>query len=492
VKALATIRALLRPGRFGADVTILASTNTAAQAINAGAVLVLARLATPADFGALALFLAGVYTVLPLASLRYENAIMLPASQREAVQVMGAALCILTLTVVAAAVVTAAAANLIVHLAGAPAQHLLPYIPLGIGTLGLYQIMAVWHARKKQFLRLGGARTVIASLVAGLQILFLLLGFRGGFSLVCGWLVGQAAGTALLAGPVLWSERAALRSAWRPRQLRTSLHAHRRFPLFTAPYSFIGSAAQQLLVVALKVFTSTSVVGLFAMASRLVSLPAALITTAMNQVFFQKLAAEFRRGKQEAFVAQLMGAMLMLGIPAVVYFGFEAHPLMSWALGARWGAASGFAAVLSVMAYFDFCTGWLDRIFDVCGKQHRALAWVSGRTAVTLSGFWLLLAFNGSAMASVTVFVLLDLASGLVWLWVAFRTAGFRLRTLAPAVRRMCLAGVVTALLLAVLHTICGAATATVISTLVLVAVETGMLIYWVVPQVGTVADLPT
>ncbi len=153
--------AKLPGGAFARSVLTLASGTAIAQLLLALAMPVLARLYTPADYGALAVYASTLTVLLVVASLRYEVAIPLPEDEAVA-----GSLLVLALILVGA---MTAVVSLVVWLGGdafvaaVKVPVLRPYrwlIPVGFLGAGTYQALSYWAIRRGAFSRV--ARTKLS------------------------------------------------------------------------------------------------------------------------------------------------------------------------------------------------------------------------------------------------------------------------------------------------------------------------------------------
>jgi hypothetical protein len=78
----------------------------------------------------------------------------------------------------------------------------------------------------------------------------------------------------------------------------------------------------------------------------------------------------------------------------------------------------------------EFVISWLDRIFDVKGRQNLALTWEIVRDIVVIGSLDLALRLSGSPVVSVGVYVGLDFLCSVAWLLLAFKIAGFAVEKL--------------------------------------------------------------
>ncbi len=211
---------------------------------------------------------------------------------------------------------------------------------------------------------------------------------------------------------------------------------YRNFPLYKAPYSFIANAASQLVVVILRIFSNLSMVGLYSMASRAVYLPVSLIASSMNDVFYEKAATELKRGGLEVFVTRLLRIQVVLAAPLIVLTAFDAKLIFGFVLGPKWIEAGTYAAILAFASFLYFLTSWLDRLFDVRGRQRLSLILeFSGNTA-SLGGLTLMLWLHpDNVVLAVAVYATLQVLYSSIWLMFAYHVAGFERKALGLLLR---------------------------------------------------------
>jgi lipopolysaccharide exporter len=418
-------------GKFVSHVFTLVTGNGLALAINILGTLVLARLFAPEAFGSFALFVTLVSFMSVLGGARYELAIMLPEKDEEAANILVLSVLIL--------LGVAGVSLLLVALLHSPVARLLGderlglwlwAAPLALFVNGLYQVLGVWFGRLKRFRRLAIAR-VCQSLGTVLGQLGLLAVHPGGFALVGGWVIGQSMGTLFLLFQLIYSDGRFLSQAWDWTVVRDAVGRYRNFPIYKAPHSFVSNAASQLVVVILRIFSDLSRVGLYSMAARAVYLPVTLITSSMNDVFYEKAATELKRGGLEMFVTRLLRIQVVLAAPLLVLTAFDAKLIFGLVLGPKWIPAGTYAAILASASFLYFLTSWLDRLFDVRGRQRLCLILEFAGNLVSLGGLTLVLWWHSQdPILAVGVYAAFQVLYTSLWLVVAYRVASFDVRAL--------------------------------------------------------------
>ena len=424
-----------------------------AQAINVLGTLVLARYCAPDEFGSLALFLTLVSFLSVLGGARYELAVMLPEEDKEAANIFFLAiLMLLGITGICLGLVVIFHSPIARLLGDERLRVWLWCVPLALFVNGLYQVLSLWYARMKRFRQLAVAR-VFQSLGIVAGQLGLLAIRPGAFALVAGWFVGQTLGTLLLVIQVSYCDGKFLVQARDWKMILQAAGKYSNFPAYKAPNSFISNAASQLVVVILRLFSNLDTVGLYSMAARAVYLPVGLIASSMNDVFYEKAATEIKHGRLEAFVTRLLRIQVVLAAPVLVLIAFDARLIFGFFLGPRWIQAGTYAAILSFASFLYFITSWLDRLFDVRGRQKLSLILETAGNGGSLAGLALALWWRPQeAVAAVTVYAALQVAYASIWLIFAYRVAGFHPSALRLLLRDAVVSLAGTAVLVAAIH----------------------------------------
>jgi len=333
--------------RFIARTSTLLGGSVAARLVVLASMPVVTRLFSPADFGVAAVFVAIVGVASVLATLRYEDAVLLPDDEDEAID---AGLVALAALLVATVLVTAAV--LAVHalgLGGGLGGWLL-LLPLAIFLTGLANVLAAWALRHQRARTIAASEIALAGTLTGVR-----LGAGAAFGSSVGGLVAAvvagrlARAAALLRGPDLPGARAALRRARDGRRrLARAARAYRDFPLYSAPTSALRHGTRHLPVLALGAIFAPAIVGLYAVANRLMESPLSPTIRAVQRTYFADAAARRNDGRPltGAFL-KTTAALAAAGAGPAAVIMIWGEPLFALVLGADWEAAGRYAGVLA-------------------------------------------------------------------------------------------------------------------------------------------------
>ena len=437
------------------NVLTLMTATVVSQVVNIVGTLFLAHIFSPDDFGVLALFVTIVSFLSVAGGGRYELGIMLPERDDEAANLLVLSTLVMALIAgIAAVALTVFHDGILYFLDGERLGVWIWSVPLVLFITGLYQVLSYWCGRMKHFRRMANARVCQAIVTVAAQGSLFLLHMEGGLALVIGWIIGQAVATGFLLVQVFLNDGRFLMQAYRPDGVRTCLYKYRAFPIYKAPYSFVSNAATQLVYVVLRVFSSLESVGLFSLASRAVYLPVRLASSSMNQVFYEKAATELKHGRLEPFVTRSLRIQILVATPVLILIASSADKLFELILGRAWASAGVYAAMLIFPAYLDFLTAWLDRLFDVQGRQRLSLILAAGGTALQLGGLYVALRYAHDTVFAVAVYAALGVLYSAGWLISTYSVANFRLQALAGLARVALLSILVAAAIVGSIHTV--------------------------------------
>lgn len=359
---------VLFKSQFGRAVAMLAAGQGLAALIPIVAAPILGRLYHPADYGALATYMA-VGTLLGSASaLQMPNAVVAEKSDRDAVALvsvcLAAALAMSGLAVLAGAGLFAAYRNDPAWAGLAGWFLLLPVTTMGAGVTAA--IAALANRRS----RYGFMARVQIMTVATATALSIVLGFfgAGAQGLFVAYFAQQA--LAVVAHLVLLREFAGFRLERRPDRLAALFRRHRRFALFTLPSEFVGSFNQSLPVFALSWIGQTSTLGAYNRARQLVMLPFNLLGTSISQVFRQRAAGQYHAtGSCRPLFARTFLALLLMGAPPLAILMAIAPQLFRIVLGPNWTEAGEIARIIAPMLLARLLVSPLTSVFHFTQTQ---------------------------------------------------------------------------------------------------------------------------
>lgn len=407
----------LRLTGAAAGVASLVGATIVGQVVGFAILPVLTRLLVPESFATFAVGAAIFGVVLAVGSLRYEQAIILPKAEDDAVTVVVLA------TIVLAGVVGICGLLLViagqplarfVNAPGLPSIYVAMLVSLAAG--GLLQIGQTWALRDLRYRRLATARVAQAVASAGGQLALVLAG-HGPVGLTLGDAGGKALSVAIVLGPI----RGMIARRPRAAELARAARRYRRFPLYSSWSALLNMASVAAPTVLMGMLFGPATAAWYALAQRVGLAPFSLIGTAAAQAFTAEAARTMRDGASIAPILRSATLRLAaLALPCAV--GMVVLGLVGFELlfGADWSTAGVYLAILAPMIFAQLVAGPTGSALDILQRQDLHLARELGR--VVLFGVAVAIAalFAFPELATVATISIASTAGYVVYIWATF------------------------------------------------------------------------
>lgn len=405
----------LRSSRFLGNVAILAGGTAAAQVISVAFSPLITRLYGPEAFGILGVFMAALAVMTPLTNVAYSFAIVLPLSDGEARALVKLSLLIGLAVATFSAVVFGGFHQQIADAIGfTAASGFLLLAPPVLLLSAMAEPLRQWLVRKKRFRAIsrvavveaavtGTSKTAVGLIVATAPVLLILGVVARALKTLLLWLSARDAFSARAAA----SDHVALRDV---------ASRYRDFPLFRAPQVWLNTVSQAIPTLMLAALVGPAGAGFYAIARRVLGLPAALVSGAVGTVFLPRIAeANHRSERLRPLILKGTAGLALVGLlpfGAVIAFG---PWLFGLVFGADWTAAGEYARWLSVMLYFRFINVPSVQAIPLLGLQGQLLLYevvvVTLRVASLAFGAIVL----GSDIAAIALFAI---AGAVMYVWL--------------------------------------------------------------------------
>lgn len=363
-------------------VAMLSGGQSVAMLIPILAAPILGRLYAPADYGALAQYMAPAAVLGVVATLQFQHAIITERTDRTAAAVGW--LCILTSVAMAGLVALGVAAAWSPWLSGTGAGLWFAALPLtvaGAGVIAAGGVLANRH-RRYRWLALMQVVHVVATVALSIGLGWLAWGADG---LLTAYLAGQA----LQLGTHAWllAGVPGIRGSARPAQLRVLARRHWRFPAFTMPGEFLGQINMQAPVFALTALGADATLGAFSRARSLVSMPIGALGGAVAQVFRREAAAQYHAtGSCRRLMLRTAGGLFVAGIgPCLLFIAF-APWLFTLYLGPAWREAGEIARILAPMLLLRLVMVPISTVFLFTNNQRLDFFLMLAATLIVIGG----------------------------------------------------------------------------------------------------------
>jgi len=342
----------IKIGTFGSNVLILMTGMALSQAANICLAPIITRLYDPTDLGTLSIFMSLSSILAVIACLRYDAAIMLPKDVQDASNLLFASLLlavlIATLTFVFSIFTQQQAAR---TLNVANMASWLWLLGPTVLLLGLMQAMQIWCNRNNDFKRTATSYVIRALTDNGTKITLGLTSMSGYLGLISGFISGVLVAASYLTTRFLTLDYIRHMRSVSKRNLKIALVRYRSFPFYNSWAALMDAGSLQVPILLLTYFYGSHMVGLYALATRVLRLPAAFIGRASSQALFKKISDNI---KAELPVFPLVvKSVVFLSIVALLPLG-----LLAW--GGEWIFQKVFGEEWRLAGYYArIMVGWV-------------------------------------------------------------------------------------------------------------------------------------
>lgn len=405
-------------------------------ALNFGALVVLARLLTPEDFGLIAMVAAVTSFVRLFKDLGLSTATV----QRDTVTggQVNALFWVNVSVSTAATLLTAAVAPAVAWFYGDPR---LVAITIALAAGILLSGLSVQHeALLKRQMRFGTIAIVDVSAVAGSVIAAIVVAWLGADY----WaLVVQQVSRAGFGALGAW-----VACSWRPGRPQWAEGARDMlaFGGNLTGFRFVNYFARNADDILIGRFVGAQALGYYTRAYKLLLAPIELIRNPISNVVIPSLSRlQDNPVRFRGYTRRALSMIVFLSMPLITFCFAEADRLVLLALGPQWTESAAIFRVLAAAAFvqsFNMVDGWS---FTALGQTGRFFAWGLVSSSVVIASFVAGLPWGAYGVAvaySIAMYVLL-----IPGLWFCFRTSPLRLRDVFVAVWRPAVASIVAAAL---------------------------------------------
>jgi O-antigen/teichoic acid export membrane protein len=327
---------------------------TIAQAIPIIISPILTRIYSPEEFGSLILFMSIVSILSVIVTLRYEKAIVQPLSDKDAISLVAISM----LATIGVSVVLAILINIfytqIQELLGNHEISILKYwVPFTVLIIGFYNSLYEWNIRKKKFSLCTKIIMSKGAVMAGGQIGLGTMMFAGG--LIFGYLMGIVIAFLLLLKSFI-KNKDFLILIFNKKRFLNNVTKYKKMPQYSTWGALANKISSHMPTLVIATLNYANVVGIFGLTIRVLSLPASLISQALSNVLFQKVAQLHNDDpdKIKILIIKIFLILICIMIPFVGFIWFFGEDLFAFIFGEPWREAGvmGSTLVFAVAIHF--------------------------------------------------------------------------------------------------------------------------------------------
>lgn len=392
-------------GGFAGNVLTLGGGATVAHLIAFCCAPITNRLFSPEAFGTMAMFSAIVLIAGVALTLRYEAALVLPARDEDAANLLAlSCICVAAgagLLFLAIALTGDSLARIL------NAEELARYkwlIPIGAFAWSMGLPLRAWAIRHKRFGYMATASISETGASSAGRIAAGLAQLTGSGPLIVTDVTAKLLSAAVLAvRPILRDVKfIAANVSWR--QMMELGRKHIRFPLVDSWSAILRQGSRFVPPLLLGASLGQASAGHYSRAVVLGHIPFLLIGNSVAQVFYQQAAASHAEGKPiSALVQEVTERLVWIALFPMEMLALIGSDIFRVVLGAQWGPAGQFSRILAVWLFLEAVALPLTGLIRILGRFGAGLAF----NTVLVAGQIIALAIGGWAIASPQVSVVL-------------------------------------------------------------------------------------
>ncbi len=356
---------------FIKNVFTLLSGASVAQIITLIAIPILTRIYTPEDFGYIAIYLSVANIVAAISTGRYELAIMLPKKRQEALAIFKGTFKITLIVSLISLAIIVTLKSFDHRLSSFIEPAYFYFLPLSIFIVGLGNVFFQWYTREKKFKLQAKLKIAKSGANSGVNIfLGLLFNFKS-LGLFFGHIIGQGVQQILFGIKFYKEEKNSLKEISSD-LVKKQLSINKNFPYFSAPMAFLNAISKDILIFVFKLFFTTSLVGQYSNAIKVISYPLDLINQAFMTVFYQKITETNK--KLRLYLISYFGNFI-IAIITMIPIVFWGEELFVFVLGKDWKIAGAIARYLVPLTITSFAMRSVSNIFALTRRNGTLLVW---------------------------------------------------------------------------------------------------------------------
>lgn len=381
-------------GNFTKDTFKLALGTTFTQVLGLVLSPIFARIFAPEAIGVATIFTALLGVLQVIVCLRYELAIMLPASHEEARTLLFLSLIVVLL--VSGLTTLILWVGISRSLIGEPFTEIQPYLwifPIALALTGISAALNVWNSRLKHFGQISIAQATNSLVSLGGRLVAGLLWAPTSGAIIYTYVFGTAVSTFYFIKHWRANEQSQPQPPIRWATVWASAKQYYKFPLYNTWSALLNTVSWQLPIFVLSMFFSPVIVGYYALSNRVISLPMSAIGGSIAQVFYQRASASIHTNSLASIVENIFRILIALGLFPSLVLAIVGDDLFSLFLGERWTEAGVYSQILALWTFFWFISAPLSSLYNLQDRQESLLGLqfmiFASRLLALLIGGWL-------------------------------------------------------------------------------------------------------
>ncbi|MDC0917533.1 lipopolysaccharide biosynthesis protein [Candidatus Marinimicrobia bacterium] len=337
---------------------------------------ILVQLYSPEDFGIFAIFFALTSIFGTTVNGKYDIATVIPKKNTDAINLAAVSL---LLSVFLSFILSLIIAIIFIFI---DIKSFFNYsndylwiigLPVAVFFTSLFNLLNYFNTRLEKYNDIAKSKVYksIALAFSQIGLSFLTTGMSG---LAIGTILSNLSANIKLAQNIIKDKSLIAKVTFRDMKLVAS--EYKIYPLYSNPASLLDIATLQMPLFFIIKISSEATNGYFFLASRIISIPSALIGRSISQVFFQQVSKLESQGRKcMPLLISTIKKLLMIALPIATILFFGAPFLFELVFGKAWLEAGEIAKYLSLIFLIQFPVSSLSNILSLKEFVKRATAW---------------------------------------------------------------------------------------------------------------------
>lgn len=395
------------------QILTLMSGTLMAQIIMLAFIPILTRLYTPSEFGIYSLFLTLSSMIGTVSSLRYDQAIMLPKSNRDAQALVFLSILLTIAVTLILTIVTIIFYDFFWNYFNQEAFWVWLF-PLSVLVFGLVQIFNSYATRKEFYRKIATVKMMESVTTVSSQ------GISRYFFMWDGLIVGKLLSNSFSLYQLLHYhlKKQTLQLKYlSKRRIRANSKRHESFPKYLSLSTLMNSLSQNIPVLLFSSFFSPAVVGFYSLTTRVLQAPILLIADSTRSVFYQKASKMYANGEDiiPLYTKTTWGLVKLFILPMLIII-FLGPTIFAWFFGEAWRESGVMAQIVIVWFFFAFIAPPTSMIYNILNLQKLLLMIQIVALILRTSGILVGYYFFDSYWVALILFVLFSVVHNLIFI----------------------------------------------------------------------------
>ena len=329
----------------------------------------LTRIFYAEDFGVLALYMSLLMLFSVISTGRYEMAIMLPESDKEACNLSVLSIIISFLFSLFLLFLILCFYNKIIFLFPNYKFGIwLYFIPLSVFLISVHRVFIFCLNRDKKYKKITFNRVIKTFSSSSFQVFFGLLHINK-IGLVLGEIIGQFFSVIILVKFYFLRFKDNFLNVSKQNILLVA-KKYNHFPFYNGTHAMLDMIQINFIIFLITIFYNSTTLGFYALAIKVIRAPITLIGSSISNVLYQKLNKDYLDSKAlSSFVIRLIIILFFISIPFFVLIYIYSVPVFSFLFGSEWVVSGKITSLLVPWILINFLSNPISIIPNIIQKQ---------------------------------------------------------------------------------------------------------------------------